>query len=142
MNKKIFLITIVATIILVTIATILMFSQNSVTPNPVTPEPVSVTIPPTDDKKSTSSEQITVEKAKTLAINKIYPRWDEMNKTNKTIYKNIVLDMEIDLLGNYIVHVCDLNVECYCRPDEGYWIKVAKDGSTVSIQRANLCPYG
>ncbi|HWR26437.1 MAG TPA: hypothetical protein VN316_01025, partial [candidate division Zixibacteria bacterium] len=61
---------------------------------------------------------------------------------NKTIHKNIVLDIERDLFGNYIVHVCDLNVECTCRSDEGYWIKVAKDGSEVSIQRANLCHYG
>ncbi len=134
MNKKIFLVTIIATIILVTIAAILMFSQN-----PVTSEPVSVTIPPTDDNKSTSSEKITVEKAKTLAIHNVYPRWDEMNKT---IYKNIVLDVERDLFGDYIIHVCDLNVECACRPNEGYWIKVTKDGREVSIQRANLCHYG
>jgi len=87
-----------------------------------------------------SSKEITAEEAKNLAIHKVYPRWDEIKQHYANI--DVVLDIERDLFGNYIVHVCDLNVECMCRPNEGYWVKVAKDGSSVSIIKQNLCPYG
>jgi len=114
-SHHIFRIITTITIIIVAIISIVIFSQSS-------------------------SKEITSEEAKNLAIHKVYPKWDKIKQHYTNI--DIVLDVEKDLFGNYIVHVCDLNIECMCRPNEGYWVKVAKDGSSVSIIKQNLCPYG
>jgi hypothetical protein len=86
------------------------------------------------------SKQISDLDAEKIAIAAAY----ENNEYYMNISKvnDVILDVEKQNNGDYIIQVCDLNIECKCREYEGYWVKIKYDGSTSEIIRTNLCPYG
>lgn len=79
------------------------------------------------------TEDEAIEKALTYQYKSLERYFDGRDK---------VLGVEKDLFGNYIIHLCDLNIECTCRSNEGYWIKVSRDGNSVFTQKQNLCLFG
>jgi len=41
----------------------------------------------------------------------------------------------------FIVQVCDINVECICRENEGYWVKIVAEAEPEIIE-TRLCEFG
>jgi hypothetical protein len=53
---------------------------------------------------------------------------------------DVVIDVEQIENGGYIVHLCDLNRLCPCRPHEGTWVGMSCDGGRTFLVRESLCP--
>lgn len=86
------------------------------------------------------TNQITEDEARKIAISKAY----EGNQYALDLAKQreAILNVEKRINGDYVVQVCDYNIECICREDEGYWIKVKYDGTSSEVIKTNLCPFG
>ena len=87
-----------------------------------------------------TQNQISEEEAKKIAINTAYG--NNVHLMEIAQKRNMVLNVEKNVYGDYIIQVCDLNIECVCRENEGYWVKVKYDGSSSSIIKTNMCPFG
>jgi hypothetical protein len=42
----------------------------------------------------------------------------------------------------WVVHVCDLNIECACRENEGWLVTVSCDGTITNDSLLGNCPFG
>jgi|SRR3989338_9161859 len=87
-----------------------------------------------------TNDQISEEKAKEIAIIAAYGSNQSSLGVGRTL--NVVLDTKKERNGDFLIHLCDLNVECPCIKDQGYWVNVKYDGSESKIVKTNFCPFG
>ena len=86
------------------------------------------------------SNQIIEEEAKKIAIYTAYGDNEYLLQISQE--RNVILDLEKKNNGDYIIQVCDLNIECMCREAQGYWVNVKFDGSSSEVIKTNMCLFG